>query len=90
MPDKILVVKCDTYDEYCKACDKFDSIGCVADNGAGKPGHRLNGYGSTRYDFNLGVRYLVKHGDIVKKAITNNFGYKFNVISVAEFLTKQF
>lgn len=89
MPDKILVVKCDTYDEYFKACDKFDSIGCVADNGAGKRGHRLNGYGSTRDDFNRGVRYLVKHDDIVKKAITNNFGYKFNVISVSEFL-KQF
>ncbi len=87
---QILVVKCDTIDDYAKACNKFDKMDLRADDGTGKPGHRLNGLGMQEYDFKHGIRYLIQHDQIVKKAMTDKGlkSNKFKIISTSTFINE--
>ncbi len=82
----ILVIECNTVEEYTAVRDKFHSLGCRWDDGTGKSGHTMTNVWECATDFGRGMRYLIQHGNIIKKGSTNNFkNNKFKLITAKEF-----
>lgn len=82
----ILVVKCDTVEEFEAARDKFHLMGCRWDDGTGRPGHIMTNVWECKTNFDRGMRYLIQHGNVIKMGSTNNFkNDKFEVVTSKQF-----
>ena len=88
MNKQILVVKCDSVEEYKQVCAKFHAMNCKWNDGTGKPGHSMNNLGSQDQEFARGVRYLLQYDNVIKQSMTDKGirSKKFNILTALDFL----